>query len=376
MSESNTHSRSSTPKKPTRIMVTSAVVAVALVLVYIVFGRYTSHPWTRDGQVRADVINITSYVSGKIVKVHVRDEELVNEGQLLFEVDPSSYKLAVRQATVALDEAREEVQALEASVKAARESVAVARHNVESAKAQILAAHAAVDLYSAESKRYARLAESGSGSKESAQRTHAQHIGAQASLTVAENAKSQAESQVASAIANLEKAEATLGVPGEENVRIRAAKVALETAQLNLERTKVVAPTTGWVTNLFLQPGSYVQPGQSMITLVDKESLRVSAFFKETQIYHIKPGDRAVVTLMGLSDRPLEGVVVSIGRAINPPQIATVQSSSAIVPSVSPTYDWIRLAQRVPVQIRLEQIPDDIVLVSGATVSISIRPPG
>ena len=362
------------PRKAIRVLITAAVVVVGLVLAWIVYARYVDRPWTRDGQVRADVINITSYVAGKIVKVHVRDEELVNEGQLLFEVDPGSYQLAVDQAAVALDQAREEVQSLEAAVKSARASVDVARHNVQSAKAQILSARAQVELAEAEQKRYARLAKSGAGSTEYAEKAQAQYVAAQSSLTVAQNAQSQAESQLASAIANLAKAEATLGVPGEGNVRIRAAKVALDTAKLNLERTRIVAPRTGWVTNLFLQPGSYVQPGQAMITLVEKGSLRVSAFFKETQIFHIKPGDRAVVTLMGLSDRPLKGIVENIGRAINPPQIATVQSSSAIVPSVSPTYDWIRLAQRVPVRIRLEQIPDDIVLVSGATVSVSIQP--
>jgi multidrug resistance efflux pump len=301
----NNQSNMPVPRKAIRVLVTAAVVVVGLVLAWNVYARNVDHPWTRDGQVRADVINITSYVSGKIVKVHVRDEELVNEGQLLFEVDPGSYQLAVDQAAVALDQAREEVQSLEAAVKSARASVDVARHNVQSAKAQIVSARAQVELAEAEQKRYARLAKSGAGSTEYAEKAQAQYVAAQSSLTVAQNAQSQAESQLASAIANLAKAEATLGVPSEGNVRIRAAKVALDTAKLNLERTRIVAPRTGWVTNLFLQPGSYVQPGQAMITLVEKESLRVSAFFKETQIFHIKPGDRAVVTLMGLSDRPL-----------------------------------------------------------------------
>jgi multidrug resistance efflux pump len=107
---------------------------------------------------------------------------------------------------------------------------------------------------------------------------------------------------------------------------------------------------------------------------IDKESLRISGFFKETQLPHIKPGDRAVITLMGLSKRPLEGVVESIGRAINPPSIATVQGNGAVVPQIAPSYDWIRLAQRVPVTIRFKEIPDDIVLVAGATVSVAIDP--
>lgn len=367
-------SKITVPSKAVRMLVTGAVVAVGLLLAWILYARLVDHPWTRSAQVRADVINITGYVSGKIVKVHVRNEELVNAGQLLFEVDPASYELAVDQARVALDQAREEVQALAAAIKAAHAKVEVARRGIDSAKAQTLSARAQVEQAAAESKRFGRLAESGAGSLELAERTRTKHIEAQANLTVAMNEEIKSDSELASAIADLAKAEAILGDPGEENVRIRSAKVSLDTAKLNLERTKVLSPRSGWVTNLFLQPGSYVQPGQAMITLVDKESLRVSAYFKETQIYRIKPGDRALVMLMGLSDRPLQGVVEDIGRAINPPNIATVQSSSAMVPSVSPTYDWIRLAQRVPVAIRLEHIPDDILLISGATASVSIEP--
>jgi multidrug resistance efflux pump len=109
-----------------------------------------------------------------------------------------------------------------------------------------------------------------------------------------------------------------------------------------------------------------------MLVFVDRESLRVSGYFKETQLHHFKPGDRAEITLMGLSRRPLKGTVESIGRAINPPGVATVESSTAVIPQVAPSYDWIRLAQRVPVTIRLEEFPDDIHLVVGRTVSVAI----
>ena len=88
------------PSKPVRILLTGAIVVGGLMLAWILYARFVDSPWTRSAQVRVDVINITSYVSGKIVKVHVRTEELVNEGQLLFEVDPASYQLAVDQAMV------------------------------------------------------------------------------------------------------------------------------------------------------------------------------------------------------------------------------------------------------------------------------------
>ena len=253
-----------------------------------------------------------------------------------------------------------------------------------------------------QAKRASRLATSGAGSVEDAQEKNAlaraakaqvawakaKRTGAVADVAQAEAGLLEAEAdriitetglgksqaQLSSALASQQQVEATLGVPGDKNVRVRAAKSILARAQLDLTRCKVRAPRSGWITNLFLQPGDFAQPGVAMITLVDKESLRVSGFFKETQLEHIKPGDRAVITLMGHSSRPIEGVVESIGRAISPPRIANVEGTSAMVPSVAPSYDWIRLAQRVPVRIRFKEVPDDIVLISGTTASVAIKP--
>jgi multidrug resistance efflux pump len=421
----------SVPTRAVRGIVTAAVVIVAVLVAWIAFSRFQTHPWTRDGMIRADVVGVATYVSGKVVAVHVSREQLVEEGQLLFEIDPASYQLAVAQAEVALDEARQQVAALEASVEAARAGVEVSRTaiqsaegDVESARARVTSAvqsviaaetrvtqadatiaqyQAELEFDRAEAERYARLAETGASSRENAEKTaanlraaqagldsaNAQKLGsvaavaqaeaalieARAGLIISENGVREAESSLAASIAALTEAEATLGVPGEDNVRVRAAKASLANAELNLERTVVRAPTSGWVTNLFLQPGQFAQPGVAMISLVDRDSLRVSAFFKETQLFHIKPGDRVTITQMGNSRRPLEGVVESIGRAINPPQIASgLDGSSAAVPSIAPTYDWIRLAQRVPVIVRFEEIPDDVVLVSGTTVSVAVDP--
>jgi multidrug resistance efflux pump len=419
------------PARTVRAVVTAAVVIVALLVAWIAYNRYQTHPWTRDAMVRADVVGVAGYVSGKIVTVHVSREQFVEAGQPLFEIDPATYRMAVEQAEVALDEARQEVAALEASVEAARAGVEVARSAVDSAKGDVEAASARIsaatesvnaartgitqadatierykaqlDFDKAEAARYSRLAEAKASSKENEEKTAAQLratqagldaanaqriaseaavaqaeaalLEARAGLIIAENGVRQAESNLAAAIASLSQAEASLGAPGEENVRIRGAKVNLANAELNLARTTVRAPRSGWVTNLFLQPGQFAQPGVPMISLVDKDSLRVSAFFKETQLFHIKPGDRVTITQMGNSRRPLAGVVESIGRAINPPQIASgLDGSSAAVPSIAPSYDWIRLAQRVPVVVRFEAIPDDVILVSGTTVSVAVDP--
>jgi len=354
------------------VLLTSGLVVLALILGWIVYSRYVSHPWTRDGQIRADIVGITCYVSGKVVNIHVKDEALVEAGQLLFEIDPRSYEIAVESAQVALDEARQQVASLEASVTAAKAGVEVARAGVDQAKSLIVQYKAKLKEVEREAKRNARLAQSGAGSIEEAQQSEAKLEAGRAMLDSAVTGLVSAEASLASAIAAQEQAEATLGAPGDDNVRIRAAQVDLESARLNLNRTKVYAPSSGWVTNLTLRRGDWATPGVAMMSFVDKDSLRVSGFFKETQLQHIRPGDRASIKPMGWSGRPIQGVVETIGRAINPPQIATLESSSAIVPSVSPTYDWIRLAQRVPVQIRFVEIPDDFMPVSGRTVSVAI----
>jgi multidrug resistance efflux pump len=99
----------------------------------------------------------------------------------------------------------------------------------------------------------------------------------------------------------------------------------------------------------------------------------VDGYFQETKLKHIKPGDRAIITLMSHPDIELEGVVDSIGYAINPPDIAATEGASNLVPQVEPTFDWVRLPQRVPVRIRLQDVPEDIQLVSGMTASVAIR---
>ena len=183
----------------------------------------------------------------------------------------------------------------------------------------------------------------------------------------------EAEAGVLTATAGLDRAKAALGQPGDANVRVRAAQARLEQAKLNLEWTSIYAPADGYISNMNLSKGTFVSPGVPFALFVDASSFRVDAFFQETKLKHIQPGDRAIVTLMGHTDRKIESEVESIGYAINPPKTALMQGPGNLVPSIQPNFEWIRLAQRVPVRIRLKKIPPDIHLVSGMTASIAIR---
>ncbi|MGN6278428.1 MAG: efflux RND transporter periplasmic adaptor subunit [Sphingomonas sp.] len=148
------------------------------------------------------------------------------------------------------------------------------------------------------------------------------------------------------------------------------AETALQGAQLNLSRTQVKASVNGVVTNLDLHPGDYVGAGQQAMALLDTDSLRVEGYFEETKLPLIRIGAPATVRLMG-DARPLYGRVESIAAGINDP---TRSNSGNLLPSVDATFTWVRLAQRIPVRIKLTRIPKGIRLVSGRTATVTIQP--
>ena len=418
------------PKLPTRLLTTGAVVVVAVIAVGFLYSRYVKAPWTRDGQVSADIVKIAPQVTGTVDEVSVVDNQFVRKGDLLFEIDPVDFELRVETARIQLEEARQQVASLEAAVTAQEASVSQAEAVIRTAKAQIEAAKAAVaaaegkvssgyaGLRSAQASinkctaqleekirerdRAQKLAADGAGSVAMAegkaaavQAAEATLEGARASLSeaeaslyqgeasldqaranqvIAEAGLGEADAALATALAKLAQAQANLGVPGEENTQIRAAKVNLAQAELKLGWTQIRAPADGYVTNLGVDEGDFAFPGIPMLAFVNSASVHVKGFFRETQLRHIKPGDRAVVTLMGYRNKPIEGVVDSIGWAINPPKIATTEGMSGLVPQVQPSFDWIRLAQRVPVRVRLGDIPEGVQLISGTTASVVIKP--
>ena len=185
---------------------------------------------------------------------------------------------------------------------------------------------------------------------------------AQAQLTQANSAKLQSQAQLA-------RARAELGAPGEDNAQLRAAKAALETAQLDLEFTQVRASVDGYVTNLNLRLGSQAVANQPALALVDAASFWVHGYFRESLVGDMRAGDPAVITLMTYPDWPLEGRVDSIGWGISQSDGST---GFDLLPSVSPTFQWIRLAQRIPVRVHLDEIPEGVALRVGTTASVLV----
>ena len=281
-----------------RFSLTAVLVLVALSAIGWKYQHYLENPWTRDGQVRAQVIQITPRVTGPIVSLYVKDNSAVSAGDTLFEIDPRTFQVALDQdkaslvqARVKLTQAQDEARRLQALNK--RDPGAVSVSTLINVNKEVEAADAGVMV----------------------------------------------------------------------------ARAAVEQATLNLAFTKVKAPADGFVTNLTLRNGSHVVANQPSLALVDRNSFWIEGFFKETDIHDVSPGKQAVVTLMAYPDQPLKGKVESIGYGIAHEDGST---GVELLPNVNPTFQWIRLAQRVPVRIKHDAIPDNVQLRVGTSASVMI----
>lgn len=148
-------------------------------------------------------------------------------------------------------------------------------------------------------------------------------------------------------------------------------QAALDTAKLDLERATVRSPANGYVSTLILRQGDYAAAGKQVMAIVDSDSFHVRGYFEETKIPRIRPDDKVEIRLMGVST-PLEGHVESIDRAIADREIA-LNSTFQIV-DVNPTFSWVRLAQRIPVRIAIDKVPDGVLLASGMTATVEVLP--
>ena len=355
--------------KNKKYLLTGAVLAVAVLLVLWRYWDYVVNPWTRNGQVRAEVIQIAPRVSGPIVQLPIKDNQPVSAGDLLFQIDPRTFQAAFDQASAQLDQTSDSVAALTQQVEVASAAVEVSRANIQQAISYVAQLDATIAKNKAEFERQQNLLPRKATSQKALERADANYQVAIQEKRSAEAKVVQARAALLESEASLAEVKAQLGALGELNSQFRVAEAARRQAQLNLDFTEVSAPVDGYVTNLNLRMGTQTIANQPALALVDSSSYWVDAYFKENSIADMMPGDRAVVTLMTYPDTPLEGRVDSIGWGIAQQDGST---GFELLPNVNPTFEWIRLAQRVPVRIRLDNIPDGIALRVGTTSSVLV----
>ena len=352
-----------------KYLLTGIVVLIAAAVFALKYWAYITNPWTRDGQVRAQVIQITPRVSGPLVKLPVADNQFVKAGDLLFEIDSRTFKADLDLARAELDNTRDQIEALAKQVDAAQADVEAAEATIKQAEAAIKGYAGRVEETLKEYKRQQSLDKQGATSKRMVEEAKANWVAAVNQKANAEAQLLQMQASSGEAMANLAKAKADLGAPGEQNAQLRLAKAKVQSAELNLEFTQQKAPVAGYVTNLNLRLGSQAVANQPIMALVDVNSYWVTGFFRENYIEDIRKDNRAIVTLMTYPDKPFEGRVDSLGWGIAQQDGSTGYD---LLPNISPTFEWIRLAQRVPVRIHMEKIPEGVQLRVGTTASVLV----
>lgn len=315
-----------------RLTQMTLVIAGVFFIWYMFADRFT--PWTDQAKVQAYVIPIVPQVSGRVLDVNVTNDQFVEAGTELFEIDPSDYILAVENAQTSLELAGQELGAGTASVATAQAGLVQAETNLEHVNAQ--------------SARVFELEERNLYSKSEGDKARA--------------AIKAARAQVDSAQANLEKARQSLGAEGENNPRIRSAMATLKKAQLDLSRTKVIAPALGGVTNLQIEKGYYAKAGAAAMTFVEAESVWVQANLKENNLAHLQPGAEVDLLLDIMPGTLYKGVVRSVGFAVSTDNQGTVGSLQTVKSSTG----WLRDPQRFPVIIEFaEPVPAGLKRVGG-----------
>jgi multidrug resistance efflux pump len=310
--------------RKTRFAIIAAAIAIAIVLLLPVLRHYDAYPTTDDAYVDADIVGIVAQVAGPIVSLPVDDNQVVRAGDPLFGIDPRPFQIQVDQARAELDRTGLNVSGLADAVSSAEAGVRYAQAKLRLAKTQW--------------KRVEPLAKIGALPFQDRDKAQASLDGARAGL---DNSR-----------AELAQAHANLGEADANNPDLRVAVAQLASAELDLSYATVVAPVNGYVTDLTLSPGSYASVGSPMLSLVNTDSWRVVAYYKETQLESIRPGQPAAVYLPAYPGLRFEGSVQGIGWGVEQQDEDGARGSSG-VPNVSPTVDWVRMAQRFPVRITL-----------------------
>jgi membrane fusion protein (multidrug efflux system) len=388
------------PKKSRRPIVIGIIVVIALIALFF-YWRSTFTEDTDDAQVDGNLYQVSSRVSGQVIKVSVEEQQLVHKGDVIAEMDPTDYQVALDQAQADLATAQAQYEQASAGVPITsvnvRTQVSTSGSDVSSAEAQVSQAQAqvaAADARIAQAKansqkaqldvdRYTPLVAKDVISKQQFDQAVAVNDGDKAALEEAQrNAKAsrdavnsaqsklaQSQAQSAQSRTNAPKQVAVQeALAAAAKASIAQAQARVDQARLNLGYTKIVAPEDGIVSKKSVVVGENLSVGQSLVTIVPLTDLWVTANFKETQLAEMKPGQEVKIEVDALGGRKFTGKVTQIGGATG--------SSLSLFPPENATGNYVKVVQRIPVRIDFTDLQDenkDDALRIGMSVEPTVR---
>jgi multidrug efflux system membrane fusion protein len=332
-------------RKSLGVLVSLVALLAVVVTGWLAARRSDQQPLTDDAFLQAYIVNMAPEVTGRIVKLDVRDNQQVQKDQVLFLIDPEPYRLRV-------DQARAQVHALEAKLAVATDQVAAQTSKADAAASGVNTAEAQRALAASTLARLEPLLASGFVTAQqvdqarTAQRT--------AELTLHQARLQAAEAR--QAISSIKPIEADL----------EAARVTLALAERDLRKTTVRAPCDGRITALKNAAGEFAEAGHPLFTIINTDRWYAIANFRETDLAGIRPGQRATVYVMAQPDRPLRGEVESIGWGV----ASNVSATFGGLPHVEQTLNWVRLAARFPVRVQLDTPPEDLMRLGASAVVV------
>jgi multidrug resistance efflux pump len=322
-------------------LISLAIVAASVLVGLYVARLYYVYPRTDDAYVRANMVGIAPHVSGPIVELPIVDNQYVKKGDLLFVVDPRPYQATLDAATARLQLTDLEIRALDDTIRTAQSERV--RRAADAAYAKqylariepLLQKHfvTANDVFNARS------------------RMHSEEAGVDAARS------------------DVLKAQNQLGESGGINARRKAAEAEVYDAKLNVGYCYVRAPFDGYVTNLNIAVGQYANQGREVVSLIDDRKWYVLANFRETFLSHIEPGMTAEVFILSYPNHRFRGRVQGVGWALYQQNGATVEG----LPQTETTLNWVRLSQRFPVRVVLENRDPKMPFRMGATAVVTIQ---
>jgi membrane fusion protein (multidrug efflux system) len=346
-------------RKVIALTVSSAIAVVGIIIIYFYITYKKTHITTDDAFVEGRIHVIASKIPGTVKVIHVEDNQYVEKGDLLVEIDEIDYEVKVREAESALNAERSKFTEILTRIDVAHKQLSELQFRVDSARANLELQKANLDQAGRDIKRAENLFKNEVISKEQLEKTTTRFDVNSAQVRAAKEQLKQAEASLETQKAIIKQEEVALQSQGS---LVKQKEALLKTAELNRSYTKIYAPSNGHITKKSVETGNQIQPGQPLIALVPLNDIWVVANYKETQLEKVKPGQRVRIKVDTYPGKVFEGKVESI--------MAGTGAAFSLFPPENATGNYVKVVQRIPVKIILDKTtnPDHVLRVGMSVV--------